>query len=308
MNSLSSVPSLGPLPGSPVLPQLTQPLPVLEWVWRGYTIRYTQMGEGAPLVLVHGFGASLGHWRHNIPVLAGAGYRVFALDLLGFGRSDKPAIAYSLDVWRELLGAFWQEHIQEPTVFVGNSIGALVCLMVLAEAPEQARAGILLNCAGGLNHRPEELKWPLRMVMGAFTQAVTSPVIGSLLFNWVRQRFNIRRTLYQVYRNRAAVTDELVELLHGPACDPGAQQVFASILSAPAGPSPASLLPRVTQPLLVLWGEDDPWTPVTGGKVFEEADTETIEFLAIPETGHCPHDERPEVVNTLILDWLGRIA
>ncbi len=57
----------------------------LFWNWQGHNIQYTVMGKGQPLVLIHGFGASIGHWRKNIPVLADAGYQVFALDLLGFG-------------------------------------------------------------------------------------------------------------------------------------------------------------------------------------------------------------------------------
>ncbi|MFN9316687.1 MAG: alpha/beta fold hydrolase, partial [Microcystis sp.] len=53
----------------------------LSWTWQGHTIPYTVRGEGQPLVLIHGFGASIGHWRKNIPVLAENGYQVYALDL-----------------------------------------------------------------------------------------------------------------------------------------------------------------------------------------------------------------------------------
>jgi pimeloyl-ACP methyl ester carboxylesterase len=278
------------------------------WIWQGHQIQYTIKGTGLPLVLIHGFGASIGHWRKNISVLAASGYRVYALDLLGFGDSDKPPLDYSLDLWQELLKDFWAEHIQEPAVFVGNSIGALLSLMVVANHPEIAAGAILLNCAGGLNHRPQELNLPLRLIMGTFTKLVSSRFVGSMLFNRIRNKARIRSTLYQVYRNREAVTDELVDLLHAPSCDPGAQKVFASILTAPPGPSPAELLPKVKHPVLVLWGADDPWTPVTGAKVFQELNDsgEAIKFVSIPNTGHCPHDERPDVVNALILDWLSQ--
>ncbi|WP_017318040.1 alpha/beta fold hydrolase [Mastigocladopsis repens] len=278
----------------------------LFWTWQGYKIQYTVMGTGRPLVLVHGFGASIGHWRKNIPVLAAAGYKVFALDLLGFGGSDKPPLNYTVDVWVELLKDFCTAHIQERAVFVGNSIGALLGLMVVAEHPEIAAGGILINCAGGLSHRPHELNPPLRIVMGAFNSLVRSRVTGAFVFNRVRQKAQIRRTLYQVYRNREAVSDELVELLYAPSCDPGAQQVFASILTAPPGPSPTELLPKVERPLLVIWGADDPWTPITGAKIYEQAreNGKDIKIVPIPGAGHCPHDEVPDVVNYQILDWL----
>ena len=280
-----------------------------DWTWRGYTIRYTVEGTGQPLVLIHGFGASIGHWRKNIPVLAAAGYQVHALDLLGFGDSGKPAIDYSLDLWVALLKDYWQTHIQQPAVFIGNSIGGLLTLMMLAEAPEMASGGVLLNCAGGLNHRPDELALPLRVVMGTFTKLVSSELLGPFIFNQVRQKFRIRGSLRQVYRNRDAITEELVEMLHGPSCDPGAQKVFAAIVTAPPGPRPEELLPQIKQPLLVLWGENDPWTPIKGADIYrrlsgDAAASPKVTFHSIAETGHCPHDERPEVVNEQILAWL----
>ncbi|MCT7948460.1 alpha/beta fold hydrolase [Ancylothrix sp. C2] len=274
------------------------------WSWRGHQIYYTVSGEGRPLVLIHGFGASIGHWRNNIPVLASGGYRVFALDLLGFGASDKPALSYSLELWQELLKDFWTEKINEPAIFVGNSIGALLSLMVVANHPEISLGAVLINCAGGLNHRPDELNFPLRFVMGTFTKLVSSKLLGGLMFNNIRQKHRIRNTLRQVYRNHEAITDELVEMLYEPSCHAGAQQVFASILTAPPGPRLADLLPKVKHPLLVLWGADDPWTPINGGRVFEEFKGVPVEFVAIPNTGHCPHDERPDVVNELVLRWL----
>ncbi|MBD2502045.1 alpha/beta fold hydrolase [Anabaena azotica] len=278
----------------------------LVWTWRNYKIQYTVMGTGQPLVLVHGFGASIGHWRKNIPVLANAGYQVYAIDLLGFGGSAKPAIDYSVDVWVELLKDFWTDHIQQPAVFIGNSIGALISLIVLAKYPEITAGGVLINSAGGLSHRPHELNPPLRIVMSTFNRVVRSPITGKFVFNRIRQKAQIRRTLYQVYRDRTAVTDELVDLLYTPSCDPGAQQVFASILTAPPGPTPGELLPQVEHPLLVIWGADDPWTPITGVKIYEQAQEngKDITIIPIPGAGHCPHDEVPHVVNAQIVEWL----
>ncbi len=272
------------------------------------------MGTGRPLVLVHGFGASLGHWRKNIPVLAAAGYQVFALDLLGFGGSEKPGLDYTLELWEELLKEFWATQIQVPAVFIGNSIGALLSLMVVVDYPEISAGGILLNCAGGLNHRPNELSVPLRTAMGMFTRLVGSKWLGAFLFNQIRQKSRLRRTLRQVYFDPEAITDELVELIYAPSCDRGAQQVFASVLVAPPGPAPAELLPKLKRPLLVLWGEKDPWTPVSGGRIFQtqpesrrNQGVPNIQFTSIPDAGHCPHDERPEVINPLMLEWLAKV-
>jgi pimeloyl-ACP methyl ester carboxylesterase len=281
----------------------------LDWTWQGHKITYTVAGSGIPLLLVHGFGASIGHWRKNIPVLAASGYKVFAIDLLGFGNSDKPAIDYSLELWQNLLRDFWSTHIQQPTVFIGNSIGALLCLMLVADDPEITLGGVLLNSAGGLSHRPDELNPLLRFVMATFNRLVSSEVTGKFLFDRIRQKHRIRSTLYQVYRDRASVTNELVNMLYEPACHPNAQKVFASVVTAPAGPKPEDLLPKVERPLLVIWGEADPWTPIGGAAIYKQySSTKNIKFHAIPNTGHCPHDERPEIVNAQILVWLDEIG
>lgn len=281
----------------------------LDWYWQGHKIRYTVMGIGRPLLLIHGFGASIGHWQKNIPILAEAGYRVFALDLLGFGGSDKAFLDYTLELWQSQIQDFWAEHINEPTIFVGNSIGALLALMLVTEHPETAAGGVLINCAGGLNHRPGDLNPILGLVMGGFTKLINSPVTGNLIFNNIRRKSQIRRTLYQVYCDRNAVTDELVEMLYQPSCDVGAQQVFASVLTAPAGRSPDELLDNLQHPLLVVWGEKDPWTPVAGAKIYQDlADNNPeVQFEVIPNAGHCPHDENPEAVNTQILNWLSSL-
>ena len=283
-----------------------QALETHYWTWQEHKIAYTVMGTGQPLLLIHGFGASIGHWRKNIPVLAAAGYQVFALDLLGFGASDKPALDYTLELWQQQLQDFWTAKIQAPTYFIGNSIGGLLSLMVITEYPEIAAGSVIINCAGGLNHRPDELNLPLRLVMGAFTKLVSSPVTGKFLFNRIRQKKRIRSTLTQVYCDQTAITDELVDILYNPSCDPGAQQVFASVLTAPPGVKPDHLLTKLNHPLLVLWGEDDPWTPISGATIYQKLSktSDQVEFYPIPNAGHCPHDEKPEIVNKLILDWL----
>ncbi|MEM8829081.1 MAG: alpha/beta fold hydrolase [Cyanobacteria bacterium P01_G01_bin.19] len=282
----------------------------LDWHWQGNKIRYTVAGKGKPLLLIHGFGASIGHWKKNIPVLAKEDYRVFALDLLGFGGSDKAPIDYTLELWQQQIEDFWSEHINEPTVFVGNSIGALLSLMLVTSRPEISAGGVLINCAGGLNHRPGDLNPVLGLVMAGFAKLVSSPITGNFIFNNIRRKSQIRRTLYQVYRDRNAVTDELVEMLYRPSCEAGAQKVFASVLTAPAGDSPELLLANLKRPLLIIWGEQDPWTPVTGATIYQDlaATNPEVQFEIVKGAGHCPHDENPEAVNSQILQWLPTIA
>jgi len=98
-------------------------------------------------VLVHGFGASAFHWRFNVPALS-EDRPVYALDLVGFGASDKPLVEYSAELWRDQVGAFLKEVVQAPAIVAGNSIGGYTALHVAATFPERTAGCVLLNAAG----------------------------------------------------------------------------------------------------------------------------------------------------------------
>jgi pimeloyl-ACP methyl ester carboxylesterase len=95
------------------------------WTWRDYQIHYVKAGQNTdrpPILLVHGFGASTDHWVKNIAGLQDE-FEVWAIDLLGFGRSTKADEQYSGDLWSNQIHDFIQEVIGRPAVIVGNSIG-----------------------------------------------------------------------------------------------------------------------------------------------------------------------------------------
>ncbi len=97
---------------------------------RGWQTRYTYIRptqenrQTTPLVLLHGFGASIGHWRHNLEVL-GEQHTVYALDMLGFGASEKAPVNYSIELWVEQVYDFWKAFIRQPVILIGNSNGSL---------------------------------------------------------------------------------------------------------------------------------------------------------------------------------------
>ncbi|MGL5833678.1 MAG: alpha/beta fold hydrolase, partial [Waterburya sp.] len=111
------------------------------WNWQGHKITYQQEGDtGAAVVLVHGFGASWGHWRKNLPVL-GESYRCYAIDLIGFGGSDKPApgiVDYTFETWGQQLADFCREIVGSPAFLIGNSIGCIVVMQTAVDYPELA--------------------------------------------------------------------------------------------------------------------------------------------------------------------------
>jgi hypothetical protein len=111
----------------------------------------------------------------------------------------------------------------------------------------------------------------------------------------VRQPWVIRQTLEKVYLDKSAITDQLVEEIYRPACEPGAAEVFASVFSTPQGEKVDVLLKQLTCPLLMLWGEADPWINARErGVKFRQYYPGLTEYFL--RAGHCPHDEVPEQV------------
>jgi pimeloyl-ACP methyl ester carboxylesterase len=110
-----------------------------------------------------------------------------------------------------------------------------------------------------------------------------------------------------VYCNQTNVNDELFDILLEPADDDGAETVFLKTFAGDPGPAPEDILTNIACPVLAVWGEKDPWTPVAKGShpgtAFHNY-CDDFELVTIRNCGHCPHDEAPEAVNALILPWM----
>jgi pimeloyl-ACP methyl ester carboxylesterase len=283
-------------------------LPGAYWQWRDVPIYYVKAGnrnaKRPPLLLIHGFGASTDHWRKNLVGLQ-QDFEVWAIDLLGFGRSAKPNWQFSGNLWRDQLYDFITDIIGQPVVLAGNSLGGYAALSVAAQRPSTAAGLVLLNSAGPFTEiKPQPQPDPIRKIWGDITLAILrQPWANFLLFQYIRQPWVIRQTLEKVYLDKSAITDQLVEEIYRPACDPGALQVFASVFSTPQGDKVDTLLQQLACPLLMLWGEGDPWmNSRERGEKFRQVYPALTEYYL--NAGHCPHDEVPDQVNQLMKQWV----
>lgn len=283
------------------------------WTWQGFSIRYQIAGtQGPPLLLIHGFGAHSDHWRKNLPEL-GLTHRVYAIDLIGYGQSAKPEpgqpISYTFETWGQQVLDFCQEIIGAPVFLVGNSIGCIVAMQAATMAPQQVLGLVVLDCSLRLLHDRKRATLPwYRSAPTPLIQAILNyKPIGKFFFARLAKPRTLKNILSQAYGRKEAVTDELIELLLAPARDPVAVDVFVAFISYSQGPLPEDLLPQLTCPVLMLWGEDDPWEPIALGR--ELSTYEAVEqFIPLSGVGHCPQDEAPELVNPLISEWVQRKA
>lgn len=282
------------------------------WTWRGHQIRYQTSGDrGSAVILIHGFGASSDHWLKNLPVL-GQSHRVFAIDLIGFGFSDKPdpqTFAYTFEHWAQQVLDFCDQVIGTSAYLIGNSIGCVVAMQAAVLSPKQCLGTALLDCSLRLLHerKRQSLPWYQQISAPLFQRILTYRPLGHFFFNRIAKPKAIASFLTQAYGNPASVTGELVDAIYQPALEPGAADVFLAFIQYSQGPLAEDLLPQMQCPVLMLWGEADPWEPIEMGRSL--AHYEVVEdFIALPGVGHCPQDEAPELVNPLLLDWMVKHA
>ncbi|KAK4346857.1 hypothetical protein RND71_033196 [Anisodus tanguticus] len=247
------------------------------WTWRGYKIHNVEEGEGFPIVLVHGFASSSFHWRYNIPQLAKK-YKVYAVDFLGFGWSEKARIDNDALIWRDQVVYFLREIVKQPAVLVGNSLGGFTTLLAAAALPDQIKGVSLLNSAGrfgndiGTTDKTEET---------ALHKFIVKPV------EEIFQRVAFWLTM-QPDHIEGQLKSGTVKATHVKP-----NKVY-------------SVLNQFSCPLLLLWGDLDPW-------VHDHAKPNRIKdfypntSLVNLQAGHYPHDEVPEQVNKALLDWLSTL-
>ncbi|GAQ80233.1 alpha/beta-hydrolases superfamily protein [Klebsormidium nitens] len=281
------------------------------WTWRGYKIRYQQAGGSGPvLLLVHGFGANCDHWRKNMPYLART-HRVFAIDLLGYGYSDKPnprdfpeGTLYTFETWAQQLLDFCDQFAGGPVFMICNSVGGLAGLQAAIDRPEMVRGLVLLNISLRMLHITKQEWWKKPFVKAVQT-VLRGTNLGQSFFKSLASKKAVKSILQQAYHDDSAVTDELVDFILTPGLQPGAADVFLDFICYSFGPLPEELIPRATCPILIGWGEKDPWEPVELGRAYGEFDN-VEEFVVLPNVGHCPQDEAPDLVNALVEKFVAK--
>ncbi|MDW8465521.1 MAG: alpha/beta fold hydrolase [Chloroherpetonaceae bacterium] len=280
----------------------------LEWQYAEgcrARIRYVTLGKAAsqpPLLFIHGYGAMIEHWKHNLPYFALA-QQVFAMDLLGFGQSDKPPAMYGLPLWAEQIHFFLETLRLPAVVLVGHSMGGAACLWFAHHFPKQLSALVLVNASGIF---PDEVS-PIEKLL---YRAVGSPLIGEAMFGLFANSFGAQQSLVPTYYDVSKVTDELVEQFAQPLRSNGAMYAYL----APSRYPERFVLTQLPRPChftgrtLIVWGKYDRAFPP------EKILPKFLELLPqaqsviIDRTRHCPHDEDPDTFNAALSDFLAAAA
>lgn len=249
----------------------------------GHNTAYVDVGAGPAMVLIHGLGADMSRFEKNIDALS-RHHRVIALDLLGFGASDKPDIEYSVDVFVEQVAALLNRLGVERATFVGNSMGGWVSLAFAERYPEHTESLVLIAPAffKGL---PAEVSAEA-LAAGALpqTEHAMRGYLDRVMFRPPTGGDEIKRR----FENHLALNR---------------QHVVASIarsIKVEEGIFTDERLTAISQPVLILHGVQDGIVPVESSRELASL-VPHAQLKWIDNAGHWPQLEHPEFVSQAIL-------
>jgi len=271
-----------------------------EYDWPMGRIFYQERGAGQPLLLVHGIGAgeSSYEWRQNFEALAEQ-FHVYALDLPGFGQSERRNINYTADLYVLALMDFLRDVVKEPAYVLASSLSGAFAVKLAAQHPRLIEK-LVLVCPTGLERLRHRIPVWTQAAYGAFSL----PAIGTSIYNGIASYDYIQSYLCEnIYLDPVRVTPALVEHYYRSAHQPGGQYALRSFLSGLLNCNIAGLYPTLPQPILIAWGRHATMTPIKNADAFLERNVNTR--LRIFENSRVlPHDEEAADFNGLVSEFL----
>lgn len=270
----------------------------------GIKTHFVHKGEtGSPIVLVHGFAANTYTWRQSLVALS-QNHRVFALDVKGFGLTEKPRDGqYHINAYAEHLLAFLDALKLEKPILIGSSLGGAIILQVALQHPDRVGGLVLVDAAPldiGRGSKPPNVGGE-KSVLKAFSKTKPTPALMRLLIT----RDLVARGLRNSFYNKALVTAEMIDAYYRPITIDGAAEAFASMFVA----TPESKMPdlpplaKLKIPTLVIWGRHDEVLPVAQAKIFSDS-IPGARLVIFEDAGHLPHEEDPPRFSTLIEEFV----
>lgn len=271
----------------------------LTFAWRGHRVAYTRLGQGSPVILVHGIHATAWshEWRRVAADLA-RHHTVYAVDLLGFGRSDRPALRYTAALYVSLLDDFARRAVGQPAALVASSRSAAWAIALGARDAARFPA-LVLVAPTGLTRL--DASAPGRTTLAR--DVVAAPLLGHGVWSSLVSRSSLRQLLRTSYADKSLVTDELVEACWQAAHQRGARHAPASFIGHLLDLDVREPFRRLTQPTFILWGEQAAANPVDEIRPFMAARRD-LRYVILDPAGDFPHDERPADFVRLVTEFL----
>jgi pimeloyl-ACP methyl ester carboxylesterase len=256
---------------------------------------------GPPLLLIHGYGAMIEHWRPVMRPIA-AQHTLYALDLYFFGRSAIPQEPPSRRLWAEQAAELITTVCTEPVVVVGHSMGGVAACQLAHDFPQLVRGLALVSSSGMIDPSRPPSAWD-----SAFFDLVSAPGLGELVAGLAANPIAARQGLLNAYHRKERVTPELVARFAEPLARPGGSAAYLAVTRAFRRLLLDLEKGSITAPALLIWGEHDRSLPPSLAQLFKERLLPQAEIAILKDAGHCPFDETPEAFLDALLPWAARL-
>lgn len=259
----------------------------------GINTHYLVGGDGPPVILIHGVGAGVFDWKFTVAPLS-EHHRVYALDMVGYGHSDKPKTKYTLDYYIDFLEHFMDALQLNRASLVGQCFGGGTALGLSIKSPDRIEKLILVNSASlGKEIRPGVIIGLPFFLLKLFSR----PSRRSVRWGWKASVHNSR-----------FITDEMVEEAYQLRNMPGATYARASTYKNNFGIGGQrnfflDKLPRITVPTLIIWGREDKYFPIAHAQTAHKL-IKNSRLYELEACGHIPQLEKPDNFNQLVLEFL----
>lgn len=257
--------------------------------------------QGVPIVLIHGYGALIEHWRRVMPLIAQE-HTVYALDLYGFGYSARPRVPPTREMWSRQVATLLEHVRADAAVIVGHSMGGIVAIQVARDYPQLTRGLVLVNSVG-----LEPMKEPSAFGQ-VFFRLIQSNSVGELLAGIFGTPWGVRQGLLSSYYRKDLVTPDLIETFSAPLRQPDGIDYYLETIRALKNLKLDIKPGDLSVPTLLLWGEKDRSIPPAVAQFFKQHLAPHADLHIITDSGHCPFDEAAEEFCAVLLAWVNRLA
>jgi pimeloyl-ACP methyl ester carboxylesterase len=263
----------------------------------GYRLDYIDSGRGDPVLLVHGFADSTYCFHANFKPLVDAGFRAIAIDLPGLGRSEAPPepFVYSIENLAGETLKFADRLGLGRFAIAGSSMGGGIALFLAERQPERVVRVIAFDPAcfslAGVRWMP----LAQNQTLSKAALSLATPLTVDL-------------ALHDVFWDSSQVNSAVVDEYSRPLAKPGYRNLLRRLIHEYFSAEFDAMTEHydtIKSPTLLIWGENDRWVPPEFGPRLQRLIPDA-QLTFAPKCGHLPHQERPDIVNPLLIEFLKR--
>jgi pimeloyl-ACP methyl ester carboxylesterase len=248
---------------------------------------FDNQAHANPVLLIHGLGGSIDSWRDNIRVFE-KNHRVVAIDLPGFGESDKPKMSYSIRFYTDFVARLVRQIMpKKPVAIIGSSLGGQIAAEIAIKYHQLVSKLVLISPAGipPFSFKGSAALRKYVMITRAKNQQQVASILASI--------------------EGKPVNDQYASALYERISMPGAREAFREALKESAkAPRLTSRIRLVSCPALVLWGQNDKMIPAKYASPL--IGLENFRVILIDHCGHRPHADAPKIFNNAVLSFLAK--